>query len=73
MYVCMVGGSKHFFLMLKGFERTVMMTGLEHLKNCSSSGVFPILSGQYLLKVVQERSSGKLATGPWAAKAQRLI
>ncbi|ROK23396.1 hypothetical protein DPX16_16440 [Anabarilius grahami] len=39
------------------------MTGSEHLQNCSSCGVFPVCSGQYLSKGVQGRNSGEPATG----------
>ena len=43
-------------------------TGSEHLLLCSSCGVFPLCSGQYLSKVVQGRDSGEPVTGSWAAK-----
>ncbi|KAF7664142.1 hypothetical protein LDENG_00188010 [Lucifuga dentata] len=44
------------------------MTGLEHLQNCSSCGVFPVCSVQHLPKVAQGRKTGELATGSWGPR-----
>lgn len=38
----------------------------EHHQNCSSRGVFPVCSGQYLSKEVQGRNNGESATVAWA-------
>ena len=54
---------------LSEFDKAkIVMTGLEHLQNCTSCGGF-LASGQYPSKVVQGRNSGELATVLWAAKA----
>lgn len=39
------------------------------LQNCSSYGVFPVCTGQHLLKAVQGRNIGEPVTGSWAPKA----
>lgn len=35
-------------------------------RNSRFCGVFSVCSGQGLIKVVQGRTTGQLATGPWA-------
>lgn len=39
------------------------MTCLEYHQNCSSCGVYPVCSGQHLIKVIQGRNSGEPTTG----------